>query len=97
MPDLLEAIMRPKDPVEEELRQKLFKITNYVQNHKNEGFSFLDPGYPKFSRRRPTQPSRPVGFKQETALHTPINPIFGPARAKYIKNDAKQAQTFQKP
>ena len=27
VPDLLEAIMRPTDPVKEELRQKLFKIT----------------------------------------------------------------------
>ena len=27
VPDLLEAIMRPIDPVKEELRQKLFKIT----------------------------------------------------------------------
>ena len=26
VPDLLEAIMRPTDPVKEELRQKLFKI-----------------------------------------------------------------------
>ena len=27
VPDLLEAIMRPIDPVKEELRQKLFKMT----------------------------------------------------------------------
>ena len=27
VPDLLEAIMRPPDPVKEELRQKLFKMT----------------------------------------------------------------------
>ena len=27
VPDLLEAIMRPTDPVKEELRQKLFKTT----------------------------------------------------------------------
>ena len=27
VPDLLESIMRPTDPVKEELRQKLFKIT----------------------------------------------------------------------
>ena len=26
VPDLLESIMRPTDPVKEELRQKLFKI-----------------------------------------------------------------------
>ena len=29
VPDLLEAIMRPTDPVKEELRQKLFKITQF--------------------------------------------------------------------
>ena len=28
VPDLLEAIMRPTDPVKDELRQKLFKMTN---------------------------------------------------------------------
>ena len=29
VPDLLEAIMRPTDPVKEELRQKLFKIIQF--------------------------------------------------------------------
>ena len=29
VPDLLEAIMRPTDPVKEELRQKLFKIDKF--------------------------------------------------------------------
>ena len=29
VPDLLEAIMRPADPVKEELRQKLFKIDQF--------------------------------------------------------------------
>ena len=29
IPDLLEAIMRPTDPVEEELRQKLFKMIQF--------------------------------------------------------------------
>ena len=29
MPDLLELIMRPTDPAKEELRQKLFKITQF--------------------------------------------------------------------
>ena len=29
VPDLLEAIMRPTDPVKDELRQKLFKITQF--------------------------------------------------------------------
>ena len=60
VPDLLESIMRPNDPVKEELRQKLFKIDNFfVGNQENEGFKILDSGISKFSRRRPTQPSRP--------------------------------------
>ena len=29
VPDLLEAIMKPTDPVKEELRQKLFKILQF--------------------------------------------------------------------
>ena len=29
VPDLLESIMRPTDPVKDELRQKLFKITQF--------------------------------------------------------------------
>ena len=79
VPDLLEVIMRPTDPVKGELRRKLFKIDKiWVQNQENEGFKILDSGNPKFSRRRPTQPSRPVGLKQETTPKTRINPIFGP-------------------
>ena len=29
VPDLLEAIMRPKDPVKDELRQKLFEMNQF--------------------------------------------------------------------
>ena len=29
VPDLLEAIMKPTDPVKDELRQKLFKMTKF--------------------------------------------------------------------
>ena len=46
-----------------------------TQNLKNQGFiNLLGSGNPNFSRRRPTQPSRPVGFKQETTFKTWINP-----------------------
>ena len=66
--------------------EKIQKIVGFLpflsQNQENEGFNILDSGIPKFSRRRPTQPSRPVAFEQETAFHTPINPIFGPARGQ---------------
>ena len=34
VPDLLEAIMRPTDPVKEELRQKLFKINQILSEIK---------------------------------------------------------------
>ena len=34
VPDLLEAIMRPTDPVKDELRQKLFKIDQFESNIK---------------------------------------------------------------
>ena len=67
VPDLLEAIIQPPDPVKEELRQKLFKIDQFgsTKIKKMMGFKILDPGNPKFSRRRPTQPSRPVDFEQQ--------------------------------
>ena len=39
----------------------------WVQNHKNQGFNFLDSGNPKFSRRRPMPGFSPPGFKQYLA------------------------------
>ena len=43
VPDLLEAIMRPTDPVKEELRQNLFKMIQFrPEIPKNQGFHFLD-------------------------------------------------------
>ena len=52
-------------PLTEELLQKLFKIGQFGSKIRTM-IVFLDSGNPKCSRRRPTQPSRPVGFKQET-------------------------------
>ena len=34
VPDLLESIMRPKDPVKDELRQKLLKIDQFASKIK---------------------------------------------------------------
>ena len=34
VPDLLESIMKPPDPVKEELRQKLFKMIQFESNIK---------------------------------------------------------------
>ena len=39
VPDLLEAMMRPSDPVKEELRQKLFKIDQFGSKIKKIGVS----------------------------------------------------------
>ena len=38
VPDLLESIMKPPDPVKEELRQKLFKIIQISSKIKKWGF-----------------------------------------------------------
>ena len=65
VPDLLEAIMRPTDPVKEELRPILFKmiqIRSKIQKIKVS--TFLDSGNPKFSHRRPMPAFSPVGVKQ---------------------------------
>ena len=63
VPDLLEAIIQPPGLVKEELRPMLFKIDQFGSKITKINV-FLDPANPKFSRRRPTQPSRPVGSKQ---------------------------------
>ena len=41
--------------------------SNFIENQENEGFKILDPGNPKFSRRRPMPAFSLVGFRQETA------------------------------
>ena len=83
VPDLLESIMKPKDLVKDELRQKLFKINQFGSKIKKMRVStFWIPEIQKFPAGGQCQPSRPVGFKQETAFQNPINPIFGPARGQ---------------
>ena len=39
VPDLLESIMRPTDPVKDELRQKLFKMIQFESKIKKMRFS----------------------------------------------------------
>ena len=41
VPDLLEAIMRPTDPVKEELRSILFKISQIGSKIKKSGFQLF--------------------------------------------------------
>ena len=66
VPDLLESIMRPTDPVKDELRQKLFKISQISSQIKKMRVSkFWIPEIQSFPAGGQCQPSRPVGFKQE--------------------------------
>ena len=59
VPDLLESIMRPKDPVKEELRQKLFKMTQISSKSKNMKVSkFWIPEIQNFPAGGQRQPSR---------------------------------------
>ena len=65
VPNLLEAIVQPPGPVKDELRQKLFKITQFGSKiKKNESFKILDSGISKFSHRRPMPAFSLVSFKQ---------------------------------
>ena len=61
------------------------EVEQNAATYLDQAFKILDSEIPKFSRRRPTQPSRLVGFQQETAFHTPRNPIFGPARGQIFE------------
>ena len=54
----------------------------WVQNQENAGFKILGSGIPKFSRRRPTQPSRPVGFQGRNGLPYPNKSNIWPARGQ---------------
>ena len=67
VPDLLETIIQPTDPVKDELRQKLFKIDQFESKiTKMRVSKFWIPEIPKFSRRRPMPAFSLVVFKQET-------------------------------
>ena len=65
VPDLLEAIMRPTDPVKEELRQKLFKLSQFGSKiTKIKISTFWIPEIRCFPAGGQCQASRPLGFKQ---------------------------------
>ena len=58
VPDLLEAIMRPTDPVKDELRQKLSKIDQFDSKIKKIRFSkFWIPEIQSFPAGGQCQPS----------------------------------------
>ena len=58
VPDLLESIMKPTDPVKEELRQKLFKITQISpKTQKMRVSKFWIPEFQNFPAGGQCQPS----------------------------------------
>ena len=77
VPDLLESIMRPKDPVKDELRQKLFKIDQFES---------------KITKIRVCtfQMSGKIPHSTNVAFEDPLFAIFGPASGQiYGKTDKK--------
>ena len=69
VPDLLEAIMRPTDPVKEELRQKLFKIDQFGSKIKK-------------IRVCTFQMSGKIPDSANVDFEAPLFAIFGPARGQ---------------
>ena len=77
VPDLLEPIMRPTDPVKEELRQKLFKIDQFGS---------------KITKIRVCtfQMSGKITDSTNVAFEEPLFAIFGPARGQIYGKTAKK-------
>merc|ERR1712078_938308 len=64
-PDLVESIMKPTDPVKEELRLILFKMNQFRPKIiKIRVSTFWMSGESTDSRRRATQPVSPASFKR---------------------------------
>ena len=77
IPDLLEAIMRPTDPVKEELRQKLSKIDQFGSKIKK-------------IRVCTFQMSGKIPDSANAAFEDPLFAIFGPARGQIYGKTAKK-------
>ena len=77
VPDLLEAIMRPTDPVKEELRPKLSKIDQFG---------------PKIKKIRVCtfQMSGKIPDSANVAFEDPLLAIFGPARGQIYGKTAEK-------
>ena len=78
VPDLLESIMRPTDPVKEELRQKLFKMTQFD---------------PKIKKIRVSDVRKNPGFDQRSLrgpILTPFSQYLAPLGAKCMEKWLKQ-------
>ena len=76
-PDLLEAIMKPKDPVKEELRQKLFEIEQFGSKIKK-------------IRVCTFQMSGKIPDSANVAFENPLFTIFGPARGQIYGKTAEK-------
>ena len=81
VPDLLEAIMRPTDPVKEELRQKLYKITQISS---------------KFKKIRVCtfQMSGKIRDSTNVAFEEPLFAIFGRARGQIYGKIAEKMRVL---
>ena len=84
MPDLLEAIMRPTDPVKEELRQKLSKMTQF-------GSKITKIRVCTFQMSGKIPDSANVAFEAviPSNSHT-LFAIFGPARGQIYEKRPKK-------
>ena len=80
VPDLLESITRPTDPVKEELRQKLFKIDQF-------GSRITKIRVCTF------QMSGKIPDSTNVAFEDPLFAIFGPARGQTY---GKTAEKYKK-
>ena len=77
VPDLLESIMRPTDPVKEELRRKLSKIDQFdSKSTKIRVCTF--------------QMSGKIPDSTNAAFEEPLFAIFGPARGQIYGKTAKK-------
>ena len=77
VPDLLESIIQPPDPVKDELRQKLFKMIQFGS---------------KITKMRVCtfQMSGKIRDSANVAFEAPLFAIFGPARGQIYKKIVKK-------
>ena len=86
VPDLLESIMRPTDPVKEELRPNSCKVTQIRSKIIQFKVStFWIPEIRSFPAGGQCQPPHQYVLSNNASEKTRINPIFGPAKTKYWK------------
>ena len=88
MPDLLESIMRPTDPVKDELRQKLFKITQF-------GSKIKSIRVCTFQMSGKIPDSTNVAFEAVILTHPhPLFAIFGRASGQIFEKIFKKMQVL---